>query len=486
MVLVTSMTTAKCAAETCFPAGPWSDMEQTIWRTHICGGKAIDLTEAESGANQLSVGFLQDILSGDPWSDTTKRKGLRIKGAIFTENVVIKGPMTVDGDLRLESCTFVKGLTLGQLDIKGTLSLAQSKFSLDQHSVELQLTNIRTEHDLDLSGLAVGRVEIQSSIVGKNAYLMGGDSKVGQVKRLWVHQTKIGSDMALANQTIGEILLDAVTIGGQLRFAYNKAQFVSVYGTIHQVLLESNEVDLFRINQSSISGDLIINGGTLKKVELTSSSVKGRLRLRNDIHPLNWVDGGAIDFSDSSVRVIKPDDYWPANIRVEDFHFDRFITLDADAIDEPINDWLKRVSPTSLEPYSIFGSLVRKRGEDQLADGIMKKGWELRRLHASGWERVWLNLRRLIGQGYDRRPALLLLIVVILCGRAILYMSDAARAAKLGFWYSVDLVVPFVKLVDDHHKVELETRVQHYFRVHKIVGYLLISLLAAGFSGFVK
>lgn len=54
---------------------------------------------------------------------------------------------------------------------------------------------------------------------------------------------------------------------------------------------------------------------------------------------------------------------------------------------------------------------------------------------------------------------------------------------KLGLWYSLDMLLPVIRLREKHYEVDLEGGVRYYFYVHKVVGYLLMFFVVAGLTG---
>ena len=57
-----------------------------------------------------------------------------------------------------------------------------------------------------------------------------------------------------------------------------------------------------------------------------------------------------------------------------------------------------------------------------------------------------------------------------------------------GVAYSLDTLLPIIKLRDLHFSegYELTGFARYYFYIHKLVGYVLASLLIAGFAGLTK
>ena len=55
-----------------------------------------------------------------------------------------------------------------------------------------------------------------------------------------------------------------------------------------------------------------------------------------------------------------------------------------------------------------------------------------------------------------------------------------------GVAYSFDMLLPIVRLREEHYKTDLHGFARYYFYGHKILGYVLASFLIAGISGVTK
>ena len=62
----------------------------------------------------------------------------------------------------------------------------------------------------------------------------------------------------------------------------------------------------------------------------------------------------------------------------------------------------------------------------------------------------------------------------------------AENQARVGFWYSLDLLLPIIQLRPKHYEIDLQGSVRYYFYFHQIMGYVLASFLIAGLSGLTK
>ena len=57
---------------------------------------------------------------------------------------------------------------------------------------------------------------------------------------------------------------------------------------------------------------------------------------------------------------------------------------------------------------------------------------------------------------------------------------------RLGFWYSLDMLLPGIHLREQHYEVDLKTGAKYYFYIHKIIGYTLAFFLLAGLTGLTR
>jgi hypothetical protein len=104
---------------------------------------------------------------------------------------------------------------------------------------------------------------------------------------------------------------------------------------------------------------------------------------------------------------------------------------------------------------------------------------------------AWLWLLILdwtIGYGYHIERALLWVVGFVLLGWGVLFAAKQQdrHGMHIGFTYSLDLLLPLVKLRDRHYKIELDPWPRRYFYLHKIAGYVLAAFLGAGLSGLTK
>ena len=104
------------------------------------------------------------------------------------------------------------------------------------------------------------------------------------------------------------------------------------------------------------------------------------------------------------------------------------------------------------------------------------------------WLFLWV-LQVTIGYGWRDFWALGWVAFFTLFGTCVLRWKDEIDndGANLGFWYSLDMLLPIIHLREKHYDLDLNTEVaQRYMYIHKIVGYILMFFVIAGLSGLTE
>ena len=152
--------------------------------------------------------------------------------------------------------------------------------------------------------------------------------------------------------------------------------------------------------------------------------------------------------------------------------------------------WLKSDATYSPQPYLHLATVLRAAGHEDKADAILYENREVQRgLPRISWTR-WIFLSGLkvtIGYGYGGRYFWVLGWVgfFALVGAGLLFVRDETdNGERLGFWYSLDMLLPGIRLRENHYDVDLGYKwTRRYFAVHKIVGYVLVFFVLAGLAG---
>jgi hypothetical protein len=156
-----------------------------------------------------------------------------------------------------------------------------------------------------------------------------------------------------------------------------------------------------------------------------------------------------------------------------------------------LKSWLALQKRYSPQPYEQLASVLLKMGYKDEANAILYASKERERIEAaSDWKRrVWLELLNLfIGYGYRIYLAVLWSLGFILVGVVVLRLSGQGPANNMpyGVVYSLDMLLPIVRLRESNYKIELAGPARYYFYFHRLMGYVLGSFLIAGLSGLAK
>ena len=147
------------------------------------------------------------------------------------------------------------------------------------------------------------------------------------------------------------------------------------------------------------------------------------------------------------------------------------------------------------QPYHHLSSVLRKFGHHNIADDILYGSRAREREESSLFSPKWLGLWILqltIGYGYGRWNFLALFwaTAFVIAGYIVL-QARVNRNKKdteedLGIWYSIDILLPIVRLRERHYERELDGWARWYFFAHRIIGYVLTLFVIAGLTGLTK
>jgi hypothetical protein len=160
--------------------------------------------------------------------------------------------------------------------------------------------------------------------------------------------------------------------------------------------------------------------------------------------------------------------------------------------------WLEKDKNYSPQPYQQLAGVLRTMGHPDKANTILYEGKERERSEEKGrgHRSKWLGLSILkwtMGYGYGYRyfRSLAWVILFTSIGALVVHTTGIGKGWSLPkmLGFSFDLLLPLVKLDESHYKL-LSEKISgwqyYYFYVHKLVGYILASFVAAGLSGITK
>ncbi len=344
------------------PHPDWSDAEKWVWEK-ICNGEIADFNigkkyggkldpkknEIWNDANQnaqkrvLTSIFLETILTKEPYKSALTRRGVRIIGAWFKEEVDLTNA-DIDHELCLVKSRFDYGLDFNYLKTSSLISLQGSTFkgkvSMDKMHVnsylvmsdgavfegeviligakvggqlpmvgstfksKVNMANLRVNSDLFVSNGAVFEGEvilIGAKVDGQLA--MGGSTFKGKVDMnslevdgsLLMHAAEIkkeGKTISIPTVFEGDVILIGAKVGGQLEMGGStfkgKMNMDSLQVGSHLLMrnakFETGEGIYLLVSQ--ISGNLdISNSKKIPSLDLTGATIKGEFSLGSEMLP---------------------------------------------------------------------------------------------------------------------------------------------------------------------------------------------------------
>lgn len=500
----------------------WTQQEKIAW-ARICSDMVADFTvepgygggmDPQTGKlpeNQtLSAQFIATILTDDKYRGALKRHGIRVTGVQFTEPVDLQN-IKLESELWFDRCNFEKGADLSFLQTTQPVAFNNStvtgslRFFTAQLGSDLHLTGSVID-TVVLSGAHIGRtVDLSHSHIGRTLELgivpdgaldmpgldVGVDlaMREGVYNEVDLHGAHIGHMLDLTKSNVaGELKMDNLQVGTDLKMV--KAVF-------------SDEIDL---RYSQLGGELDWRGASFAKdVDLTAARVSGALELgsgplqpesSDELGPARWFPGVGLTARYAKVAIIpRVSDAWPDKLAIVGLTYDGIETQDdgIEATDDDFHAWFKR-QKYSRQPYEQLATVLQARGEIEMATKVRydeREGDRNRSYSEHRWLLFgWLTLLKLgIGYGYYPYYSLVWVVVFVLVGSIVLFISGEGRRNGLGPYgvsYSFDMLLPIIRLREQHYSIDLAGCARYYFYGHKILGWMLATILVAGFSGLTK
>jgi hypothetical protein len=157
--------------------------------------------------------------------------------------------------------------------------------------------------------------------------------------------------------------------------------------------------------------------------------------------------------------------------------------------------WLAVDRPYTPQPYHQLANVMRAAGYPEKANTILYAGKqrELQEAWKKGnfWRAFglqWLKWTIGFGLGYRFFRAVYWVLLLTLIGVLALQYSptNLGLTFPAQFAFSLDQLLPIIKLDESHADISLSGWPCYYFYVHKIMGYILASFVVAGLAGVTR
>ena len=487
---------------------PGSPAEQKVW-SHVCRGEPADLTNDSQRDRQLSKDFLQTILLEKPWRSAITWRGVEIRGAIFKSPLLLDGA-EIDQPLRLEACVFAGAVSFTQSHLRRLLSLDGSRLlgipfpgERKDQTVKgsLFLNGTRVDGNLILNSVRAHRIEISNAKVEGNLFLTG--ASIGSLAASLI---RVGGDVLLQGTTVETAEMPYADVGGSI--------------VIHEPRDSRH--------RSSGVGTLTLRDASARVIQIVGDQWPDKLDLRGFRYQIVNTGSGREAMRDITSEELDRYKSWLESSKPpspQPYHHLAQLLADSGALIESrqvlyaaeetertitgatcktaaVSVWdshrLLVVAVAVVMPLAgaVIGFRTRRRIELPRIIGatcllylatllILFVSRSLESCGSYVWQTgLWL----LMGYGYDLSRIWIPIGALLLAGMAVLKRSGEAENHKLGsgFWFSFDLLLPLVKLREDHYHVPLKPSVQQYFYFHRIMGYVLATFLAGALQHLAK
>jgi hypothetical protein len=202
----------------------WTPQEQFVWN-NVCVGDAANLAtaprfgtgdDAKSSVDFpplriLRSAFLETILLNDDYRRVLTRRGVRILGARFVDQIDLENA-EIKHDLTLENCQLVGGVNFSGLTSTRGITLSSDKIGSNV-SIQLEGSHIAGSLNIRDSEVA-GEIRAHTIVVGEAIYLNEGAEFQAKIE---ITYAKIGESLNLAGATfLGDVDVEGTQIGADL------------------------------------------------------------------------------------------------------------------------------------------------------------------------------------------------------------------------------------------------------------------------------
>ncbi len=486
---------------------PLSRPEFAVTMAENCEGRPADPTSAEDPGwaepcREVSAGFIETILSQDPWRGQLPRRGLRL------QNMLVRGTLDLSAlqvgvEVWLDSSRFTDAVILTGARFEKTLTFDNSSleagFSADQLQVggNLQLSgtarigclveagapcgamvlnaatvsgDLRLEGATIATSLAMDDLTVNGSLMLSGTHIEGGLVGAGlRVARSMFldRSAELGCTPAEPGQGCDALVLRNATIEGQLAITgvtlRGNLQANSIKVRNHLQLRDTVMAHAAgtRVNLANarIDGDLDLTNAALQQVTLANAVIGGDLQLSTDQRPPpRWTPDAQLSLRNAHAAAVQgglePDRHaWPAVLELQGFVYDRLGGGSLDTLDPmmarptaELVGWLGRDRSFTRQPYQQLAGVFTAAGDPNRATDILfaaryreeRLGWEA----GDWWDAGGLAaLRITIGYGLGYKFFRVLWWVLGFCvlGTLVLLCCRAGRAKGVLWCFGASL-----------------------------------------------
>src|SRR6266850_1238216 len=437
--------------------------------------------------NGLQAGGL--FMGEEAMCDAVDLTGAKIAGQVDMRGSTFTGTLSMNG---LQA----GGLFMGEKATFGAVELTGAKIAGPVDMRGSTLTGALDMNGLQAGGLFIGEkatfgaVELTGAKIAGQVDMHGStftgalDMNGLQAGDLFMREKTMCDEVDLTGAKItGQVDMSGSTFTGAL--SMNGLQ-VGEGLFIRNATIITSPLNLIF---ATIERNLDLSGSILPWIDLTGTRVLGRLMLASSIHGVpTWQKDARLTLRNTMVGALQDlQKAWPDHLELDGFTYLQLGGLTASsATDQPddmvrrdiswFREWLRKQARFSRQPYVQLASILEKQGYKDKADHVLYVGRDRERREARGIHWLSLFLQKIfVGYGYYPYYALWWSLGLLLLGAVVLKVSGQGRfhGMPYGIVYSFDLLVPIIKLREQHYKIELAGWARYYFYFHKLMGYIL-------------
>lgn len=491
-------------------------VESKVW-SDLCGFGSSTLESTQS----ISASFLEQIIKREPYAAKLRSVGLRLVGGQITGDVTLRG-IKFEGPMLQLASEFRGGVDISDSQFSGSLSFRGAKVPLGLNasrtvvggslmlgdSDDTHYDGARSPVGSPLLFVSAPHSRIAGDVVISGATVGGPiDFKNAQVKGslTFMHLSAARFELAAAEVDNQLVFFNCVTTSKN-----DTAPDINLYSlkTRHSVYFNRIVVGgAMSTEGADVAGDLVLLGTALASLNARSSRVAGSFIVgQNEVEPriwTRWHGDSLLDLTSASFASFRSPEIlsvWPEKILFHNFSFKLF---SPDYCGRPActhsstwyGEWLGRQADPrkSFGPYKGVVEMLAAQGYVLEAQDLGVLGRDVERQDALDNRETSRYLlltvyKYTIGYGYKLHWVLYWIFLFVCVGALIFRSTSEARLRLMpfGISYSFDMLLPIVRLREEHYEIDLKGLARYYFYLHKLVGWALGLLLAAAMSGIAK
>ncbi len=428
-----------------------------------------------------------DLLGGSVKADLLLQDSA-ISGWAWLENIEIGSDLFMDR-ARLER-TDLPGATIG-----GNLQMTGASIG-----GPADLRGIKIGQDLLMDGAGFRSIAMPDADIGYNLRLDG--ARVAEAFSMPSGHIGHTLSMGKLGSFNGAVDLGYAHIDGGVKLTgSNLAAGVDLNGAVIGQDLSVTEgaviSGLLRMTFARVGTNVDLTGGSFDSVDLTGTIIGAEIRLASRGYAaIAWRPAAKLVLRNVGAKALQDlPDAWPTTVDLEGFNYQQLGGYrESESNDvaarsaQSFIDWLAKQPKYSPQPYRTLAEVLRGAGFPDKAKQVLYAGAlrEWRGLSGLAW--FWQGLRwAIIGFGlYPQRSAIWLLVLVPL-GALIVGFEPQVRLRRMRLVdrliYSLDALLPFVTLRQEHSAFDLQAWPKYYLYFHKVMGYVLIGFLLSALTG---